>query len=240
MHFGLRVAPIRPSKQWLSIVHMNSGEWIIIHSPLFISKTMELVGGLKWSKRRRKLTWWCWQCWWLTVALLLRQPVVPDDDSSFFFFSLCFFFSLLLFWFSFFLLLSVSVLPPFLFLYFLVFFPLFFVHSPRCLCSSLFFFPLFFVLFWSCPSVLKIIPPLFFCSSVNLPHTPFLSKDLLYFSSSSKTLICFSTLKTNIPYNLLPCPSVLSGLKNNLLVFLISVFFRLFLSFFVFSSFFSL
>jgi len=83
-------------------------------------------------------------------------------------------------------------------------------------------------------------PSVFFCSSVNLPHTPFLSKDLLYFSSSSKTLLCFSTLKTNIPYNLLPCPSVLSGFKNNLLVFLISVFFRLFLSFFVFSSFSSL
>jgi hypothetical protein len=67
-------------------------------------------------------------------------------------------------------------------------------------------------MFWSCPSVLKTIPPLFFCLFVNLPHTPFLSKDLLHFHLLQKPSFIFQLSKQTslVIFSLVPLSSLVS------------------------------
>ena len=126
--------------------YMNNREWIIIHSPLFISRTIELVRGDEEEKGR--LTW-RWR-WWRCGAADGGGVVVFFFVQRHQFLLFLSFFSVFLF--LFFSLSLVSILPPLVLSFvssFSFLFSLFFYYFSPCFFCFCFDFPSFSVLFFS-------------------------------------------------------------------------------------------
>jgi len=133
--------------------YMNNREWIIIHSPLFISRTMELVRGDEEEKGRLTWRWRWWRCGAADGGGVVVLFFVQRHQFLLFlsfFLSFCFYFFLSLLFLFYLLLSSLSCLPflsfsPFSFTIFLL---VFFVSASISL------------LFLSCFSLSQNLPPL--------------------------------------------------------------------------------